>query len=403
MKTKILQIGLLALLTLATGCSTYLYQSDAYALDDMYGVTDQEAIARQRQAEAEKRQAEEEARQAAIAALLSSNGTNSDVLADTYDSAYSHRIRGFNSLTYQRPSSSYDQIRTDSQFEYLSAYDPAYYNIIVLGDEVWVEPKYITSMFDSWDTPNVTLNFGLGFSSVYDYNDMYFRWWYNPYNYGWRDPYWAWCNGNYGFYGFYCNPFSTYPWYYPYWPYWDPFWYYPPYWAYGPGWWGGHPHHPGYPGHVATRPNYRRNPNNPRLASGSFSGSGGGRSFGNSGYRGSSSSVGRGSFSSGRAGSSTFRGGSSSNRQNSGNAIRPVTNVSFTNKVSFEGSGSFSRGNNSPSRNGSSSFRGGSSTRSTYSAPLPTPSRSSFSGGSFGGGGGSRGGGGGGGGRTYGR
>ena len=252
MKTKILQIGLLALLTLATGCSTYLYQSDAYALDDMYGVTDQEAIARQRQAEAEKRQAQEEARQAAIAALFSSNGTNSDVLADTYDSAYARRMRAFSDSPNSNATSTYDKIRTDSQFEYISAYDPAYYNIIVLGDEVWVEPKYITSMFDTWNTPNTYLNFGLGSASVYDYNSVYFTWRNNPYYsyyYGWHNPYWTWN------YGFYYNPFSSYPWFY---PYWDPFWYYPPYWCYGPGWWGDHPHHPGhpgYPGHVATRPN----------------------------------------------------------------------------------------------------------------------------------------------------
>jgi hypothetical protein len=62
---------------------------------------------------------------------------------------------------------------------YASAYDPAYYNIMISGNQVWVEPRYVTSMFGAWGATNVT--FGLYAS---------------PWNYGWRyrvDPfYYAW-------------------------------------------------------------------------------------------------------------------------------------------------------------------------------------------------------------------
>ncbi|MFQ7502779.1 MAG: hypothetical protein ACLRMJ_05950 [Alistipes finegoldii] len=40
--------------------------------------------------------------------------------------------------------SSYYNFRYGSSFTYATAYDPAFYNIIISGDEVWVEPKYIT-------------------------------------------------------------------------------------------------------------------------------------------------------------------------------------------------------------------------------------------------------------------
>lgn len=73
------------------------------------------------------------------------------VLADDYESAYARRLRGFESPTYKMPSS-YINARYGSAFNYVSAYDPAFYNIVVMGDQVWVEPKYITSMFGSWGT-----------------------------------------------------------------------------------------------------------------------------------------------------------------------------------------------------------------------------------------------------------
>ena len=73
------------------------------------------------------------------------------MLADDYESAYARRLRGFESPTYKMPSS-YINARYGSAFNYVSAYDPAFYNIVVMGDQVWVEPKYITSMFGSWGT-----------------------------------------------------------------------------------------------------------------------------------------------------------------------------------------------------------------------------------------------------------
>ena len=33
---------------------------------------------------------------------------------------------------------------------YVSAYEPAYFNVTVIGDQVWVEPKYVSSLYGTW-------------------------------------------------------------------------------------------------------------------------------------------------------------------------------------------------------------------------------------------------------------
>ena len=95
-------------------------------------------------------QAQAAAAENAYDATASSNAYSySGVLADSYESAYARRLRGFESLSYRMPSSYYD-FRYGNAFTYVSAYDPAFYNIVVSGDQVWVEPKYISSMFGTW-------------------------------------------------------------------------------------------------------------------------------------------------------------------------------------------------------------------------------------------------------------
>ncbi len=181
-------------------------------MDDMYGVHSVKAIAEREQV-------------AELANLVysgeDSNGNNPyiDILADDYDSAYARRLRGFNSPTYRMPSSYYN-LAYSSAMTYASAYDPAFYNVIVMGDEVWVEPRYISSMFGSWGAPSY-FNFNYSFGGWYG-GGMYGggMWGYNPYSW-WGYPRYSWWDWNYG---------------YNYNPYWGG--YYNPY--YGPYWGGGY-------------------------------------------------------------------------------------------------------------------------------------------------------------------
>ncbi len=242
---------------LMSGCSAAFYSSVS-AGDGMYGVHDKIAIANKQRERAELQRAEAEARRAEWEARLAeaqANSAESDyrnytsepnyssVVADTYESAYARRLRGFSSPTYRLPSSYYD-FRYGDAYDYVTAYDPAFYNIMVSGDQVWVEPKYISSMFGTWGATNVTFvsrNWYFGWSSPYLYN--YGAWWGYP-RYSWWDWNWDICY----------NPYHNW------WGYgWGPSWsHHYPHWGWGPGYYPPHhgvgrpPHHkPGHGGHGA--------------------------------------------------------------------------------------------------------------------------------------------------------
>lgn len=251
MRGVILYFWMMTLLTLmSSGCSSTLYTLGGYGYsDDMYSVHDRATISRVQRAEQEAERAEAEARRAQYEALLAQVGeynsgeeslSYTGVLADTYESAYARRLRGFDSPTYRMPSSYYE-LRYSPEFAYVTAYDPMSYNIIVMGDEVWVEPKYITSMFGTWGAPPISMTLGYSgwYSGYYNCYYGYNPYWYNPYWYGYGYPY----------YNPYYNPYYSPYWYGWYgWPGWGPMWSpYPP----RPGG-GHHPSHPHYPNYRPT-------------------------------------------------------------------------------------------------------------------------------------------------------
>ena len=183
-------LSAMAAATIFAGCSA-AWQSAA-SNDGMYGVHDKIEIANKQRAEAELRRAEAEARKAELEAriaeaqvralesdyngsYISSSNSYSSLVADTYESAYARRLMGFSSPTYRMPSS-YFNLRYNGTLDYVSAYDPAFYNVMVSGNQVWVEPKYISSMFGTWGATNITLSIG----SYYPYS-WYFGWGRSPY------------------------------------------------------------------------------------------------------------------------------------------------------------------------------------------------------------------------------
>ena len=211
--------------TVATSCSTGFYSSMGNGYDDLYAMHDRTAIAARQKAEAEARKAEAEARKAEYEAQLAqlqamvaeaeqkaATRTDSDgviivdegtsynsynnYIADDYESAYARRLLGFRSANYRMPSSYYD-LRYGTASHYVTAYDPVFYNVMVSGSHVWVEPKYITSMFGTWGAVNVTMavnspwyfGFGTGF-----YDPFYYSSWGFP-RYSWYDWNWNVCYG----------------------------------------------------------------------------------------------------------------------------------------------------------------------------------------------------------------
>ncbi|MBQ5831439.1 MAG: hypothetical protein IIW44_07430 [Alistipes sp.] len=217
----------------ASGCSSTFYTASSNAYDDLYAIHDRQAIAERQKAEAEARRAEAEARRAEAEAQqaewraqlaelgveLAQNNTRTDsdgviivdgdsyssgnvydsFLADSYESAYARRLRGFKSLTYNMPSSYFDLRYGNSRF-YVSAYDPSFYNVMVSGSQVWVEPKYITSMFGTWGATNATMlihsPWYYGWSTGL-YDPFYYSSWGFP-HYSWYDWNWNICYGGWG-------------------------------------------------------------------------------------------------------------------------------------------------------------------------------------------------------------
>lgn len=120
------------------------------------------------------------------------------LLSNSYRESYERRLRGFNDPYYRMNNFN---VYYSDDFWYAQAYDPAFYNVVVMGNQVWVEPRYISNAF-SWPRYN-----------------YYFGW-----NWGWGYgyPYWSW--HNYWGYGY---PYNYYSLWYPGfgcgYPYYDPY------------------------------------------------------------------------------------------------------------------------------------------------------------------------------------
>lgn len=257
---SLLAIALAA--TVATGCTTAYYGSAGSGFDDLYATHDRVAIANQQKAEAEARQAEAEARKAEWEAMLAEargqgRRTKIHVGRERLGRLACNRARGRPARELRRrqlrerlcaPSARLHLAHLPHAVELLQpalrrivhlrhGIRPAFYNIMVSGDEVWVEPKYITSMFGSWGATNVTAAiyspWYVGWS-VYD--PWYYSWWGYP-HYTWWDWNWNICYGWHWGFDFHWGWGGIYsPWYYPHWS--------GPYWGWGPHWgghWGG-PH-----------------------------------------------------------------------------------------------------------------------------------------------------------------
>lgn len=362
MKKIHLILGTVVLASTLASCSSAYFASASYASDDLYAVHDRTQIAREKQARAEAQRAEAAARKAEWEALIAEAEAAAAenryyeykadvnpydaVLADDYESAYARRLRGFESPTYKMPSS-YLDARYSSAFDYASAYDPAFYNIVISGDQVWVEPKYVTSMFGTWGGTVICA-------------DPWYYGWTRPWNWGWNLS-WGWSS--------WYNPWYYSSWYNPWWS-WNWGWSWGPGW--GPGWhgwygwagwhgWYGHPHWsapgPGRPyyGSMVCRPDPYRSPSGTYYRSSTR-------------YTGSPSSASPSSGNAGRRTSFGIRNNNTFyNNGYSGSSSRTDRNNSnwnsfWNNSRNNTGSNSFDRGNSSSSfnRGGSTPSFGGS-------------------------------------------
>lgn len=213
MRRSLWIIAVAVIAVVMSSCSA-MFSASSYGSSDLYNTDNRVQVANRLKAEAEAKAAEAAARQAQWEARTAEAYANAaeaeyyaainespnyvNIVADNYDSAYARRIYGFNSPTYNYPSSYYS-LQYSNAMRYASAYDPAYYNIMVSGNQVWVEPRYVTSMFGSWGATNIT--YGI-YSSPWNYgwsinvSPFYYSWWGYP-RYSWYDWNWNVCYNPY--------------------------------------------------------------------------------------------------------------------------------------------------------------------------------------------------------------
>ena len=208
---RLLRFLSLALVMLLVGC-TAMMESSSYGSGDLYVTNNRERVTKELTALHEAQKAEAEIYRSLLSGYSNSSSTTNynTILANDYESAYARRLYGFSSPTYRLPASYYN-LATSDAMRYASAYDPAFYNIMVSGDQVWVEPKYLTSMFGSWGATNIT--FGI-YSSPWAYGWGGYP---SPY-YGtmWGYPHYSWYGWNWNMcYNPYHCGFGYYAGYYP--------------------------------------------------------------------------------------------------------------------------------------------------------------------------------------------
>lgn len=122
------------------------------------------------------------------------------LFSDSYQESYERRLRGRANPYYGLGSWSY---MYSDDYWYASSFrgDP-YYNVIVMGSDIWVEPFYISSMF-GWPYSgfgfysNYSYYWGMPYMSLYHagfigwaYGSYYSIWHYNDYAYGYNSGYW---------------------------------------------------------------------------------------------------------------------------------------------------------------------------------------------------------------------
>ncbi|MEG1664765.1 MAG: hypothetical protein RR286_05615 [Mucinivorans sp.] len=287
--------------------------------------------------------------------------TQNTELVTSKGEAAARRYEALNSTTDHNESY---WVMMENYYNYLvSKYNQDIYNIIQLGDRMWVEPRTITALLDGPEAlkpvkesllvtskPKTETTYNV---YINDYNPYSFWGGFGSFglSFGWGRPYYAWGGGGY------------YP---PYWGggYYPPYWgggYYPPYWGggYYPPYWGGgcYPNYPNY--NHSGRPTYYGNSHN-----GSYYGNGGG------GGRPMSPNLNPNTPNRGQN-SGAFGGGSGFKRPavvNNRPATQPITKPSYTDSRDY-------RNNTQP----------------TVTPPVQQPSMPSMGnpvGGGFGGGGG---------------
>ncbi|MCG8410952.1 MAG: hypothetical protein MI739_06690 [Bacteroidales bacterium] len=118
-----------------------------------------------------------------------------DILVDDVSEAYKKRREGLSNPYYGMNNF---HIYTSDAFWYASAYDPSFYNIVIMGDQVWVEPRWVSSSLGFWPRRAFVSSWNYPYYSCYN-SSLYYNSWYS-YGYGVHSPYSPYYSWNYPYY-----------------------------------------------------------------------------------------------------------------------------------------------------------------------------------------------------------
>lgn len=134
-----------------------------------------------------------------------SNDLERTELVTSYETSLERRIIAYRN--YKEMDQGYWDLMDNLNRVMTGKYDQSIYNTVVVGNEMWVEPRYITSIFDGSDPAEPLRNKSLKSSklssssnvtfSINLFDPWYSSWtWYNPSRfYPYRNPYWGWNSG----------------------------------------------------------------------------------------------------------------------------------------------------------------------------------------------------------------
>jgi len=170
MKTKLITTVLM--MGMLSGCSSsFFLTSNSTAVDDLYFNPDKQYVASAsgneavstdpRIAELQRRMNSKLEDTTAISdtVYVEEKDTNpyNNILVDSYDESLQRRLAA-------RADLSFDYNSYNDALFYASAYDPSFYNVIIVGSHVWVEPRWIGS---SWNFPHYAFSMGYGYGCGY--------------------------------------------------------------------------------------------------------------------------------------------------------------------------------------------------------------------------------------------
>ncbi|MDY6801225.1 MAG: hypothetical protein SVU94_08385 [Bacteroidota bacterium] len=124
------------------------------------------------------------------------------LIVDDYGEAYERRLEAKKSPYYGMNTYNYNLYFNDDYRLASMFWNDPFYNVVIVGDQVWVEPYYISSSFSYWGRHYYISSYWYG-------SPWYSSWYYSRPYYSYYSPYYY--SNPYYYSPYYYNPYYLYP------------------------------------------------------------------------------------------------------------------------------------------------------------------------------------------------